>query len=417
MSRPDNELAERRQAIRWYRSGVTYTTICRRLDRSRPWLAKWVARFKAEGWAGLRSRSRRPRRLRQPLPARVAARIVVLRTELEAHQTRRSRYRGVGALEIQELLRAERRRPVPSLRTIERVLRAQGCGRQRRTATGGSPPYPAPRATRPGDLVQTDLVGPRYLRGRRRAVRFYSLHSIAVVGRGTWTSQHRYKTRDAFCAHFLGSWGHLGVPRVSQVDNEMAATGGGRHAFGLSAVMRLHLLVGSHLLFVPPGEPGRNHLVESFNGVWQDRVLTLEHPDLRHLSRASHGYWRFYHERKPHRALTVAHEGTRFPGEWLRLHRDQVRWLPAGFSLVPYRGRRGHLPVARGRVSWIQRVDANGQISINARPYFIGTRRTGEYVQATLFTHRQRLVIYAANRRRLKTFRFPIHERVIDPVL
>lgn len=417
MNRPDDERKERRQAIRWYRSGVPYTTICARLRRSRPWLAKWVARFKAQGWPGLTSRSRRPQRLRCCLPPPVAARIVALRSELEAHQTRRSRYRGVGALEIQELLRTERRRPLPSLRTIERVLCAHGCGRRRRAHPGGSPPYPAPRATQPGDLIQTDMVGPRYLRGQRRAVRFYSLHSIAVIGRGTWTSQHRYKTSDAFCAHFLGSWGHLGVPRVSQLDNEMAATGGGRHAFGLSAVVRLHLLVGSHLLFVPPGEPGRNQLVEAFNGLWQDRVLTLEHPTLRHLHRASHGYWRFYHERKPHRALTVAHEGTRFPGEWLRRHRRQLRWLPPDFSLASYRGRRGQLPVARGRVSWIQRVDAEGRIRINARPYLIGKRRTGEYVQATLFTHRQRLVVYAATRRRLKVFLFPIHDHVIDPIL
>jgi len=417
VSQPDDELEQRRQGIRWYRTGVSYTTICERLRRSRPWLAKWVARFKAQGWTGLISRSRRPRRVWRRLVAKLAERIVALRRELEGHATRRSRYRGVGSIEIQELLRTEGRRPLPSLRTIERVLRAHGYGRRRRVRPEGSAPYPAPRATAPGDLLQTDLVGPRYLRGPRRAVRFYSLHTIAVVGRGTWTSQHRHKTSEAFCTHFVGSWRHLSVPRVSQLDNEMAATGGGRHAFGLSAVIRLHLLVGSHLVFVPPGEPGRNQLVESFNNLWQERVLRLQHADLRHLQRASQGYWRFYHERKPHRALTVAKDGTRFPGEWLRLHHGKLRWLPSDFSLGHYRGRRGQLPVTRGRVSWIQRVDADGCISINARPYLLGKRRTGEYVQATLFTHRQRLVVYAANRRRLKAFPFPIRDHVIDPIL
>ena len=417
MRRPDNEIDERRQAIRWHREGVSYTTICARLGRSRPWLAKWLARFKAEGWAGLRSRSRRPHRVRRPLPGKLTARIVALRSELEAQQTLRSRYRGVGAIEIQELLRVERRRPLPSLRTIERVLHGHGCGRRPRSRPGGSAPYPAPRATEPGDLVQTDLVGPRYLHGAVHAVRFHSLHSIAAIGRGMWTSQHRHKTSAAFCGHFLGSWRHLGVPRVSQVDNDMAATGGGRHAFGLSAVVRLHLLVGAHLVFVPPGEPGRNQLVESFNHWWQERVLARRHADLRHLRQFSHGYWRFYHDRKPHRALTVAQDGTRYPGEWLRLHHPQLRWLPADFALEPYRGRRGQLPVARGRVSWIQCVDADGCISVNARPYHVGKRRTGEYVQATLFTHRQRLVVYAANGRRLKRFRFPIREEIIDPIL
>jgi transposase-like protein len=42
---------------------------------------KWIARFRAEGAAGLRDRSSRPHRLRRPTPPRVAARIVALRRE------------------------------------------------------------------------------------------------------------------------------------------------------------------------------------------------------------------------------------------------------------------------------------------------------------------------------------------------
>ena len=113
--------------------------------------------------------------------------------------------------------------------------------------------------------------------------RFYSIHTIAIVGRGTWASQVRYKTADALCEHFVRAWAWLGLPRVAQIDNEMAATGGGRHAFGLSLVVRLHLLLGVHLIFVPPGEPGRNPFVESFNGSWQKYVFAA------HLSRFARG--------------------------------------------------------------------------------------------------------------------------------
>jgi len=146
-------------------------------------------------------------------------------------------------------------------------------------------------------------------------------------------------------------------------------------------------------------------------------VLREFHPDLRSLRRASTAHWRFYHYRKAHRALTVNADGTRFAGEWLRLHRDALRWLPADFTVERYQGRRGQLPVAAGRVSWVQRVDADGTISINGRPYFIGKRRTGEYVQATLFTHRQRVVVYSAHHRRLKHFPFPVQGKVVRPVL
>ena len=40
-----------------------------------------------------------------------------------------------------------------------------------------------------GDLQQTDLVGPRYLRGPRGVTRFYSFHTIDVVGQTASANQ------------------------------------------------------------------------------------------------------------------------------------------------------------------------------------------------------------------------------------
>ena len=133
----------------------------------------------------------------------------------------------------------------------------------------------------------------------------------------------------------------------------------------------------------------------------------------------SYGYWRFYHEEKRHRALTVDIDGTPFPGPWLCRHRRALRWLPSRFSLDRYRDGRGRLrlPIARGQVSWIQKVDADGHITINARPLFVGKRQTGQYVQSTLFTHRQRIVVYATGRRLVKTFTFPIADATVAPLL
>lgn len=413
------ELKLRTLALEWYGQGTRFTEICRRLRKSDAWLSKWIRRFRTGGWAGLASRSRRPHRVRAPTPPGLVARILALRRELEAHRTRRTRFRGVGAAELQELLHTERHR-VPSISTIERVLRRHQIRPHRARRRAGAQPYPHPRARRPGDLQQTDLVGPRYVRGRGGGVsRFHSIHTVAVVGRGIWASQVRHKTADALCRHFVAAWRWLGVPRVSQIDNEMAATGGGRHAFGLSLVVRLHVLCGVHLVFLPPGEPGRNPFVESFNRGWQAHVLSHHCEDLRAVRQVSHSYWRFYHERKRHRALTVAADGTPFPGAWLRRHRRALRGLPPSFSLEAYRDRRGRLalPVAQGRVSWIQKVDAEGHVTLNARRYFVGKRQTGQYVQATLFTHRHQVVVYSTGRRRLKSFTFPIAEPIVAPLL
>ncbi len=418
MTKRNEEFERRRQAIEWHQRGLGFAKICRRLSRSKGWLSKWLRRFAADGHAGLHDHSRRPRRIRSATPAHVVARILALRVELERHRTRRTRYRGVGALEIQELLRLERRR-VPSLSTIGRLLRRHHVPRQRARREGGSPPYPTPRVTQPGDLQQTDLVGPRYLRGPHGVTRFYSIHTIAIVGRGTWASQVRYKTADALCEHFVRAWAWLGLPRVSQIDQEMAATGGQRYPFTLSLVARLHLLGGVHLIYLPPGEPGRNALVESFNDLWQERVLVHPCPDLRAVRRESAGFHRFYHERRVHRALTGRRDGARFPGPWLRVHADDLRWWSAPFSLDAYRTRRGALalPVARGSVSWVQKVAADGTIDVNGRGYFVGKRATGHYVRATLMTHRRHLVIYSATHRRLKRFRFPLVGPIVSPLL
>lgn len=418
MADRDAELKLRSLAITWYQHGTPFTTICQRLGRSQQWLSRWVRRFRTGGGAALVDRSRRPHRLRAPTPSVMVQRILALRVELEHHRTRRTRFRGVGASEIQELLQLERRR-VPSVSTIERVLRRHHVRPQRARRHGGGQPYPWPRATQPGDLHQTDLVGPRYLSGPHGVTRFYSIHTVAIQGRGTWASQVRYKTADALCEHFVSAWGWLGLPRVSQIDNEMAATGGGRHAYGLSLVTRLHLLLGVDVIFLPFGEPGRNPFVESFNASWQKYVLRYTCPDLRTVRRVSRAHWRFYHEQKIHRALRRSVDRARRPGEWLRLHRHELRALPRGFTLARYRDHRRvlQLPIARGRVSWIQKVDADGHISINARPYFVGKRLTGHYVQATLFTHGRRLIVYDVKRRRLKAFGFPLNERLVPPLV
>ena len=160
MPRHADELKVRTLALEWYQKGVRFSEICQRVSRSETWLAKWIRRFTTEGAGGLADRSRRPRQCRAPTSQQVILKILAVRRELEQHRTRRTRFRGVGASEIQEVLQLERRR-VPGLSTIERVLRRHHVRPHRARRHGGGQPYPWPRATRPGDVQQTDFVGPR----------------------------------------------------------------------------------------------------------------------------------------------------------------------------------------------------------------------------------------------------------------
>lgn len=409
----------RRRAIELHRAGVRFGVILERLGRARSWLSKWLRRYREDGWAGLRSRSRIPKRQPRRMPERVVARVVEIRDTLEQSRTRRSRFAGIGAEVVHLELQRQRVRPLPSLSTIERILRRHGYPKRRpRRRKGGGEPYPAPRARFPGDLHQTDLVGPRHLRGPKGVTRFYSVHTLAVVGRGVATTQGRHKTAELLCEHFAYTWRWLGLPRISQIDNEMAASGGGQSPHGFSLVMRLHLLLGVRLLFIPPGEPGRNSHVESFNDLWQERVLRHPCPDLRALRRTDQAFLRYYHFHKPHRALRVADAGTRYPGQWLTRHRGRLRALPPAFSLAAYRDHQGRLrlPLARGRVSFIRRVDAQGTIEINGKSYSVGRGLAGRYVTATIFTHRQALVVKVGARVH-KRFHFPIPEPLVSSLL
>jgi hypothetical protein len=78
----------------------------------------------------------------------------------------------------------------------------------------------------------------------------------------------------------------------------------------------------------------------------------------------------------------------------------------------------GHLnlPIARGKASFIRKVDSHGKIEVNGSTYFIRRKLEGQYVIATIFTHRRRLVVKQENKI-IKSFSFPIKGHIVDPIL
>jgi hypothetical protein len=268
-----------------------------------------------------------------------------------------------------------------------------------------------------GAVQQTDLVGPRHVRGPRGVTRFFAFHTLEYVSRAAAASYRQDKGTEAFCGHFLHAWRVLGVPAVSQLDNELTVVGGNPSGFTFSQVLRLGLLLGVHWWFIPPGEPGRNPDIESFNGLWQARVLDRHRcPDLPAVRRTSARFLRSSH-RTPHRRLRVATHGSRFPGVVLAAARSQLRPVPAGFSLAPYRDAQGalHLPLARGRISFVRRVGRTGTIELPGGSCRVGRRLAGQYVVATLYTHRREIVVKLEGRV-VKRFPCPMRDRLVPPL-
>ena len=406
------------KAIRLYDDGLGFNEILRQIQRSDFWLTKWLRRFREFGEEGLRDQRRTPKHVRNKTREPLVRKILALRDELAAHKGRRAAFAGIGAETIHFELERRGLRRLPAISTIEKILARAGKTKKikiRRLA--GGPPYPRLQARGMGDLQQTDLVGPRYLRGPRGVTRFYSFHTIDVVGQTASANQFPDKQTISLCRHLVDSWRFMGLPKVSQMDNEMSASGGGRYRYSLSQVMRLHLLLGIHLLFIPPGEPGRNAAVESFNGLWQKRVLFHVCPDLRALRRTSDRFLRYHHAQKPSRSLTLAEHGTRFPGVLRQRLWPSLRHLPDGFSLDAYTDARGHLalPIAKGHVSWVRKVDSHGRIEFNGAEYFIRRKLERQYVVATLSTHHRRVFVKHEGKL-IKSFPFPFEGSLVKPL-
>jgi transposase-like protein len=106
----------RQQAIDRYLAGDPIEDICRELACSKSWLYKWRDRYLATdpSWSAALSRS--PRTTPTKTSQRIAQVVVALRQTLAQHG------KGCGAASIQQALAQQGIEPVPSQRTIYRIL-------------------------------------------------------------------------------------------------------------------------------------------------------------------------------------------------------------------------------------------------------------------------------------------------------
>ncbi|KAB2832188.1 MAG: hypothetical protein F9K48_10955 [Candidatus Brocadia sp.] len=97
---------------------------------------------------------------------------------------------------------------------------------------------------------------------------------------------------------------------------------------------------------------------------------------------------------------------------------ESLKHTPVGFNLEPYLNAQGclNIPVAKGKVSFIRKVDTHGKVEINGVEYFIRKKLEGQYLVATIFTQRKKLVVKHEGKT-IKTFSFPIKGHIIDPLL
>src|SRR3989338_8116191 len=177
-----NEYEKRCKAIQLYEEGFGFNKVLQLVQRSRRWLSKCLKRFKEHGINGLKDQSRVPKRIWRKTAKRLVKKILSIREELESHKTRRSAFSGIGAEVIHWELKQRKVHNIPAISTIANILSRHGkTSKVKPKRNSNNQPYPYFKAEKMGDLHQTDLVGPRHLRGSKGVTRFYSFHTVDVA--------------------------------------------------------------------------------------------------------------------------------------------------------------------------------------------------------------------------------------------
>jgi len=381
----NTEFADRQQAIKLRLAGHAVEEICRLLGHPPTWFHWWWRRYRALGPNGLFDLTRanvQPRRIAPDLERT----IVTIRQRLVSQAHPGTRYNLIGASIILAELQALHIRPLPSLRTIERVLQRNGISvpKVRLSPFVADPTYPVPPADESNQLHQVDSVGPLYLKGHRQ--RYY-----IFVGKDAFDGAvclKIYRSRKAeVVLDFLGEcWKTLGLPAQVQFDNAREVVGWGPAARYLSRVLRVCLRFNVEPILIPPAQPQRQGRIEHFNGWFQPRLLQRRYSRLATLKRELQRLQDTVNTQHPQRrlqGLTPAQHRRRCP-----LHK-----LPLDYVIPTVL-----LPVATGRISFIRQVTLNGKVHLLSQTFKVGKRLKGEYVKVVLDTRRRTLTIYRQSR-------------------
>lgn len=252
-------------AIKRYLAGEKISSILSSLNKSKSWLFKWIKRYNPGSSYWYREKSKKPKSNSKKISNEIEELVKFVRLDLYNNEL----FHGAQAIEWE--IKDMGNVPIPSLRTINRILRRNDLTHRR---TGRYIPkgtlYPKLKADFPNQIHQADFVGPIYLSG---PIRFYSLNTVDIAT-GRCGIQPLFSRNSQNSIDSLWSiWWRLGIPKHIQVDNELVFHGSNRYPRGMGALIRLCLNNNIEPWFIPTKEPWRNGVVEKFNDHYRQKFL------------------------------------------------------------------------------------------------------------------------------------------------
>lgn len=371
---------ERQWAVQRLFNGESVDSICISLGRSRAWLYKWVERFLQDEPTWYTSQSRRPRSSPLHTTMEIEGIVKIVRLNLYNHGL----FCGDQAIrwELEEM----EVKPLPSLRTINRILDRHGLTHQR---TGNYEPkgkrYPVLPALMPNQAHQADFIGPRHLKG---PLRFYSLNAVDIrTGRCAVEPLQSRKGQNIIDG-FWAIWSRMGIPENIQVDNDMSFFGSPLHPRGMGPLIRLCLNNNVEPWFIPPAEPWRNGVIEKFNDHYQqkflNRIMMATEVDLKESSLGfEHKHNSCYRYSKlrgqtPMQALASVRKTLKFPKQ------KQAPQYPLKKP-------------EKGKYHVVRFIRSDSRLNIFGEIFPVSDQLQYEYVVATIVVKEQKLKLFLAD--------------------
>jgi len=327
--------------------GAKLAPLCREFGISRPTGAKWVKRFKQEGFAGLEERSRRP----ASSPLSLAEELVMGVLE------QRDRHPSWGAKKLRDLLLKRFGDKTPSMATIARILRRAGVVRARRRSRPLSVIEQAPTvaAEAPNDVWTMDFKGWWRTHDKSRCEPFtvrdgFSRYVLAITVLAATTGQQvRAELERLFRKH--------GLPKAFQCDNGSPFIST-RARGGFTNLSVWLTSLGIRIVRSRPGHPQDNGGHERMHRDLAQEVQRWPSEDL-HAQQRELDRWRqeFNHVR-PHDAL-----GGKTPAE---VYKPSDRKL------------RQPRPFVYPTTFSVRRVDRIGHIGWHGEHCYVGQAFRGE---------------------------------------
>lgn len=284
----------------------------------------------------------------------------------------------IGAQAIGETLQHRCVGPVPSVRTINRILARRGALDGQRRTRRAPPPrgwYLPELAGARVELDSFDIVEGLVIKDgpEVEVLNGISLHGGLAISRPVASPVTAVLTVESLTTH----WREVGLPAYAQFDNDMIFQGTNRYPDALGRVIRLCLSLGVVPVFVPPREMGFQAMIESYNGWWQSRVWTrFHHADLAHLQDRSR------------RHVTA-----------LRQHRvARIEAAPARRAF-PERWTLNLKTPPRGRLVYLRRTNAASEVTVLGRTWEVKPAWPNRLVRCEVDLDAEKIRCFSLRRR------------------